>query len=67
MDVEAVIRELLEQNTQLRMELAVLSAQKKIQDDIDRQMQESQKGITSEVLAQLSPAAREALMNMEIS
>jgi hypothetical protein len=67
LDVEAVIRELLEQNTQLRMELAVLSAQKKIQDDIDRQMQESQKGITSEVLAQLSPAAREALMNMEIS
>ena len=67
MDVEAVIRELLEQNTQLRMELAVLSAQKKVQDDIDRQMQESQKGITPEVLAQLSPAAREALMNMEIS
>jgi hypothetical protein len=67
LDVEAVIRELLEQNKQLRMELAVLSAQKKIQDDIDRQMQESQKGITPEVLAQLSPAAREALINMEIS
>ena len=66
MDVEAIIRELLDQNAQLRMELAVLSAQKKMQDDIDRQIKQSQSGITPEVLNQLSPAAREALLNMEI-
>jgi hypothetical protein len=66
LDVENVIKELLDQNKQLRMQLAVLSAQKKIQDELDRQMQESQKGITPELLEQLSPAARETLMNMEI-
>jgi hypothetical protein len=66
MDVEAVIKELLDQNTQLRMDLAVLSARKKAQDEIDRQMKQSQKGITPELLNELSPAAREALMNMEI-
>lgn len=46
------------------MELAVLTAQKKLQDEINRQMQESQKGVTPEVLAKLTPEAREALENM---
>jgi predicted phage-related endonuclease len=64
LDVEKVIHELLDQNKKLRMELAVLTAQKKLQDEIDRQMEESQKGITPEVLAQLSPAARKALETM---
>jgi hypothetical protein len=64
LDVEKVIHELLDQNKQLRMELAVLTAQKKLQDEIDRQMQESQKGITPEVLSQLSPEARKALETM---
>lgn len=64
MDVEKVIHELLDQNKQLRMELAMLTAQRKLQDEINRQMQESQKGVTPEVLAKLTPEAREALENM---
>jgi hypothetical protein len=66
LDVEAVINQLLDQNKELRLQLAMLTAQKKQQDDIERQMNESQRGITPEVLDSLSPAAREALMNMEI-
>jgi hypothetical protein len=66
LDAETIIKELLQQNKELRFKVAVLSAQKKQQDELDRQMQESQKGITPELLDQLSPAAREALLNMEI-
>lgn len=62
---ENIIIELLQENKRLRARLAVLSAQKRQQDDLEKQFEESRKGITPELLQKLSPQAYEALMTME--
>lgn len=62
---ESVVRELLEENKVLRIKLAVLQAKKRQYDEIERQFSESKKGITEEVWNKISPAAQQALMNME--
>lgn len=56
-DLSTVIAELLNQNTALRLELAVLSALKKHQDDIDAQMKQPQ---------DLSPEMMELLSKLDI-
>ena len=56
-DPSKVIEELLKQNTELRLELAVLSAMKKQQDDLDVQMKQSQN---------IPPEAMELLSKLDI-
>lgn len=62
---ESIVRELLEENKVLRIKLAVLQAKKRQYDEIERQFSESREGITEEVWNRISPAAQQALMNME--
>lgn len=52
-DPKQIIDELLAQNSSLRLEIAVLSAMKKRQDDIERQMENS-KNIPPEAMELIS-------------
>lgn len=52
-DPKQIIDELLAQNSSLRLEIAVLSAMKKQQDDIERQMENS-KNIPPEAMELIS-------------
>lgn len=56
-DVSKIIDELLDQNIQLRLQLATLTAIKKQQDEIETKMKESQK---------ISPEAMEMLSKLDI-
>jgi hypothetical protein len=64
-DIDLVLRELLDENKMLRLRLAGLAAEKRFYGELDQRMRESQEGITPALLAQLSPAAREALLTMK--
>jgi len=64
-DINLVLRELLDENKRLRLRLANLATEQRFYDELDQQMRESQQGITPALLAQLSPAAREALLAMK--
>ena len=52
-DPKQIIDELLAQNSSLRLEIAVLSAMKKQQDDVERQMENS-KNIPPEAMELIS-------------
>lgn len=52
-DPAKIIEELLDQNASLRLELAILSAMKKEQDELEAKMQDSQ-NIPPEALEMLS-------------
>ena len=56
-DPSKIIDELLDQNVKLRFELAVLTAMKKQQDDVNTQMQQSQN---------IPPGAMELISKLDI-
>jgi hypothetical protein len=63
---EALIEQLLEQNKQLRLEIAVLTARKLHLEDVERQFEQSSKGLTEEVWNSLTPEVQKVLMNLDI-
>lgn len=62
---DAVISELLQENKNLQLRVAVLSARVKQLSEIKEQINNNPRSAIESALHQMSPAAREALMNME--
>lgn len=64
-DKYALINELLLQNKDLRLKIAILTAQKRSLDDLHKSLNDSKKLLTPEVMNKISPAALQALQTME--
>lgn len=64
-DQYALINELLLQNKELRLKIAVLTAQKRFLDDLNKSLQASTNPLTPEIINKISPAALRALQTME--
>jgi hypothetical protein len=63
---EDIVNQLLEQNKQLRLEVAILTARKLHLEDIERQFAQSSQGLTEETWNSLSPEVQQVIMNLDI-